>query len=143
MPDRFPEAFRRFEQQVNTRNIETFRQLTLAFERWAGRNWIPTYKQLDALAREARKRGIPTEDLSRKIPTGAMFQTARETRIAIFQQREAQQRRFSRKYLDLKHWQAKAKTARTTRYQQRIINYMKHHPEASLAEARGHRTKRS
>jgi hypothetical protein len=33
---RFPEAFRRFEQQVSLRDIESFRQLTLTFASWAG-----------------------------------------------------------------------------------------------------------
>jgi hypothetical protein len=57
--DRFPEAFRRFEKQVSFRNIKNFRQLTLVFESWAGQKWVPTYRQMNALADEAQRRGIP------------------------------------------------------------------------------------
>ena len=35
--DRFPEAFRRFEEDVNTEEIHSFQQLRLAFGSWAGR----------------------------------------------------------------------------------------------------------
>ena len=62
MPDRFPEAFRRFEEDVDVNQFESFRQLRLAFGHWSGpRRWIPTYKQDYALRREARRRGIPLE----------------------------------------------------------------------------------
>ena len=58
MTDRFPEAFRRFEDDVDVRDFESFRQLEIAFGYWAGRRWRPTYKQKCALAREARRLGI-------------------------------------------------------------------------------------
>jgi hypothetical protein len=57
--DRFPEAFRRFEEVVDIRRIESFRQLRLAFASWAGWNWRDTYMQNRALAVEARRVGIP------------------------------------------------------------------------------------
>jgi hypothetical protein len=57
--DRFPEAFRRFEEVVDVRRIESFRQLRLAFASWAGWKWNDTYLQNRALAIEARKLGIP------------------------------------------------------------------------------------
>jgi hypothetical protein len=59
--DKFPEAFERFEEVVNVRRIKSFRQLKLAFAEWAGEKWIPTSRQLQALAEEARKFGLAEE----------------------------------------------------------------------------------
>jgi hypothetical protein len=59
LPDKFPEAFRRFEEVVDVRRIASFRQLELAFGSWAGQKWHGTYAQREALAVEARKHGIP------------------------------------------------------------------------------------
>lgn len=56
--DRFPEAFERYEQQVDIRRIESYRQLTLTFRWWAGEKWKGTVKQWDALNREARRLGF-------------------------------------------------------------------------------------
>jgi hypothetical protein len=57
--DKFPEAFQRFEQVVDTRRIRSFRALLIAFKFWSGRNWQGSKKQMLALAVEAQKRGIP------------------------------------------------------------------------------------
>lgn len=46
---------------------------------------------------------------------------------------------FSRRYTSFQQWQTQ--TLRSTAYQRRISNYMWNHPDATLAEARGH-TKR-
>jgi len=73
VPDKFPEAFARFERSVDTRYIESFSELVSAFSIWAGEKWLDTSSQKHALAREARRIGIPTEiDLARRksIPTG-------------------------------------------------------------------------
>ena len=51
--DRFPEAFKRFEEVVDVSKIKTFQQLKLAFQSWAGRKWKETPKQMLALEREA------------------------------------------------------------------------------------------
>jgi hypothetical protein len=59
MVDRFPEAFRRFEEVVDVRRIDSFRQLKLAFASWAGWKWLDTYMQNRALAVEAWRLGIP------------------------------------------------------------------------------------
>ena len=56
--DKFPEAFRRFEQQVNIKGIRNFAPIEMMFSHWAGKKWLLTYKQSLALAREADKRGI-------------------------------------------------------------------------------------
>lgn len=132
--DKFPEAFKRFEHKVNVKKIETFRQLTLAFGSWAGEKWRSTSRQMDALAIEARKRRIPLEDYrTRQQHVNAIFRTAQQT--------ETQRIQFSSQYSNFRQWQNE--TARTTAYQRRIKNYMRNHPNASLAEARGHRIKRS
>jgi hypothetical protein len=57
--DKFPEAFARLEQRVDVNQIETFRQLVLVFASFAGEKWRGTRKQVDALANEARRIGIP------------------------------------------------------------------------------------
>ena len=64
--DRFPEAFRRFEQQVSLRNIVSFKQLTLAMASWAGPKCKYTRKQMEALADEAQRRGIPVYEERRE-----------------------------------------------------------------------------
>jgi hypothetical protein len=65
--DKFPEAFERFEEVVDVDRIRSFRQLKLAFGTWAGEKWIPTSRQLEALAVEARKHGIPTFAEERRV----------------------------------------------------------------------------
>jgi hypothetical protein len=58
--DKFPEAFRRFERVVDTSWITSFDELRIEFESWAGEKWLDTSSQRYALAREARRVGIPT-----------------------------------------------------------------------------------
>jgi hypothetical protein len=136
--DKFPEAFRRFENKVNVDDIETFPQLKLAIGSWGGRNWGPTRRQMDALYIEAKRLGIPTHGYrTREEEVHRIFgQSSLETRVAIAQQRE---QRFSSNYVNHHEWLNK--NTRITPYQKRIINYIRSHPNASLAEARGHRTR--
>jgi len=56
--DKFPEAFRRFEGDVDVGRFESYHQLTLAFQSWAGQRWKGTTRQYDALDREARNLGF-------------------------------------------------------------------------------------
>ena len=56
--ERFQEAFERFEQVVPIEQFRSYRELLYSFERWAGRKWIPTDRQLSALAYEAEIRGF-------------------------------------------------------------------------------------
>jgi|WetSurMetagenome_2_1015567.scaffolds.fasta_scaffold633200_1 hypothetical protein len=142
MTDKFPEAFHRFTKVVSVRNIKSWKQLQLAFSSWSPKKWIPTSKQLDALAVQARKLGIETTEYqTRDEKVKAIFQTAKEKRIAIEQQKEAQREKgFSRSYSSLNAWMEK--TTRTTAYQRRVISYIRNHPKANLEEARGHTTKR-
>ncbi len=134
--DKFPEAFKRFEEKVNTDNIETFRQLKLAFSSWGGRSGLLTLRQTDALEREARKLGIPTQGYrTREQEVQRIF--TQKARVAVAQQKE---RRFSINYVNHHEWLNK--NTRTTPYQRRIINYLRNHPNASLTEARGHKDKK-
>jgi hypothetical protein len=56
--DRFPEAFRRFESDVDVGKFETYHQLTLSFRWWAGERWRGTHRQWEALNREAENLGF-------------------------------------------------------------------------------------
>lgn len=139
MTDKFPEAFARFTHVVSVRNIKTWKQLQLAFGSWAGKKWRPTRKQLDGLAIQARKLGIETRRYrTREEQIRAIF----KPRPTIQQQKEVQREKgFSKSYSSFNVWMEK--TTRTTAYQRRIINYIITHPNATLAEARGHKTKKS
>ena len=57
--EKFPEAFNRYEDDVDTSRIRSFQHLLLSFDMWGGKRFYPTEKQLKALAIEADKRGIP------------------------------------------------------------------------------------
>lgn len=57
-PDRFPEAFRRFERDVDIDSFRSYRELAFAFSLWAGRGWVDSHNQNFALAIEAMKRGF-------------------------------------------------------------------------------------
>jgi hypothetical protein len=61
MPDRFPEAFRRFEKVVYVDRFENYQQLAYAFSNWAGKRWRDTYKQNLALKKEGRRLGLEGE----------------------------------------------------------------------------------
>lgn len=61
MPDRFPEAFRRFEEVVYVNRFDNYQQLAYAFSNWAGKRWRDTYKQNVALKRESHKIGLEGE----------------------------------------------------------------------------------
>ncbi len=74
--DKFPEAFRRFEQRVDVDRIESFRQLNMAFGSFAGQKWVPTRRQMDALAIEAQKCGIPTYGHRRERPYSSFRSTS-------------------------------------------------------------------
>jgi len=59
MLDHFPEAFSRFSRTVDVRKIRSFDELRMEVESWAGEKWLDTSRQREALAREARRIGIP------------------------------------------------------------------------------------
>jgi len=133
--EKFAEAFDRFKDDVDVRKFKTFEQLELGFTSWyeGHGKWQGTNKQTDALADEANKLGIHTEDYYRR--EQRKFDERRWREEAIMS--EAQTTGFSTKYSSCQVWTTK--TVRTTAYQRRISNYMWNHPNATLAEARGHK----
>lgn len=62
--DRFPEAFKRFERDVDVRSFRSYRDLAYGFSYWAGKRWVDSYAQNRALKNEAEKLGF----LDAKIP---------------------------------------------------------------------------
>jgi len=56
--DKFPEAFRRFENDVDIGKLESYRQLTVSFRWWAGQRWKGTTRQWHALNAEAENLGF-------------------------------------------------------------------------------------
>jgi hypothetical protein len=56
--DKFPEAFNRFEEDVETDNLESAQELISEFAFWAGKRWINSRAQLEAIKREAKKLGF-------------------------------------------------------------------------------------
>ena len=58
MPDKFPEAFDRFERDVDIDSFRSYGELAYAFSHWAGRRWVDSYLQNRALRKEAEKRGF-------------------------------------------------------------------------------------
>jgi hypothetical protein len=59
--DKFPEAFKRFEKDVDVSEIKSFRQLKMEIASWMGEKWKDTSAQNRALTVEARKHGISLE----------------------------------------------------------------------------------
>jgi hypothetical protein len=132
----FAEMFERFKDDVNVKNIKTLEQLELALTSWYeghGR-WKGTSKQNDALADEASKLGIETEDYYRR--EQKKWDRQHQWDEAVY---NAPQERFSTEYGSYQQWQTQ--TVRTTAYQRRISNYTRSHPNTTLAEARGHAKK--
>jgi hypothetical protein len=64
--DRFPEAFERFENDVDIGQFESYHQLTLAFRYWAGERWRGTRLQWEALNAEAENVGFEPPDFIRE-----------------------------------------------------------------------------
>ena len=132
--EKFAEAFDRFKDDVDVRKFKTFEQLELGFTSWyeGHGKWQGTNKQTDALADEANKLGIHTEDYYRR--EQRKFDERRQWEEAIYS--EAQETGFSRRYSSFQQWQTQ--TVRTTAYQRRVSNYMRNHPNATLQQVRGH-----
>jgi hypothetical protein len=64
--DRFPEAFERYESDVDIGKFESYQQLSLSFRWWAGQNWKGTPKQWEAFNREAEERGFDVPSFIRE-----------------------------------------------------------------------------
>lgn len=61
--DRFPEAFKRFEQDVDVDDMENYAQLRRSFAHWAGKRWRDSYKQNRALKSMGMKIGFKDAEL--------------------------------------------------------------------------------
>jgi hypothetical protein len=75
MPDKFPEAFERFERDVDVDSFRSYRELAYGFSHWAGKRWVDSYKQNFALGKEARKRGFFDAKLPRYFERPSVRQT--------------------------------------------------------------------
>ena len=64
--DKFPEAFERFESDVDVDRFDSYRELIYAFQWWAGEKWIGSHKQWKALNAEAENLGFETPDFLRE-----------------------------------------------------------------------------
>jgi predicted glycosyltransferase involved in capsule biosynthesis len=64
--DRFPEAFERFEYDVDISRFRSYHELTLAFRWWAGERWRGTRRQWEALNAEAENLGFEVPDFVRE-----------------------------------------------------------------------------
>jgi len=64
--DSFPEAFERFESDVDIGQFESYHQLTLDFRWWAGERWRGTRRQWEALNIEAENLGFEVPDFVRE-----------------------------------------------------------------------------
>ena len=63
--EKFQEAFERFEKIVDIDDIPNYRALVYSFEKWAGKGYDLTNRQLSALEYEAERRGITDTKLPR------------------------------------------------------------------------------
>jgi hypothetical protein len=64
--DKFPEAFRRFEGDVDVGRFRSYNELTMAFRWWAGERWRGTGRQWAALNTEAENLGFNVPDFIRR-----------------------------------------------------------------------------
>ena len=64
--DRFPEAFERFESDVDIGRFRSYHELTLSFRWWAGERWVGSSRQWEALNAEAENLGFEPPDFIRE-----------------------------------------------------------------------------
>jgi len=64
--DRFPEAFERFESDVDVRRLRSYSELLYSFQWWAGEKWRATRRQWEAFNREAENLGFDVPSFVRE-----------------------------------------------------------------------------
>ncbi len=106
--------------------LKTLTSSKAMFAEWAGHNWKDSPKQVQALYREW-------------IPYKAKLHERRITQ-ETFTKYLGREAGFSEKYGNYQAWYIQK--PRTTSYMIRIERYMAKHPNATLAEARGHGRRR-
>ena len=122
--DKFPEAFERSERDgVPYGDAEDFNQFKMMFASWGGPGKELSPKQKQALYKEWIRYEAKLH--------GRRF---REKTFTSYLGRAGQ---FSPKYGNYEAWYIQK--ARTSSYEVRIQRYIERHPNATLAEARGHK----
>jgi hypothetical protein len=122
--DKLAEAYHRMEFDVDVSEITSFEELEAQFLEYRGitkgsQYWPPTYYQSESL--RALWRG-----------------TLRGMRARIRRGERAFERvprRFSKSYESVQDWRSQP---HRTRYERRILSYVRRHPYATLQGARGH-----
>lgn len=76
MTDRFPEAFKRFEYDVDIESFENYQELVYAFSHWAGKRWRDSYKQNLALTKIGRKLGFEDTQMPRYFRPSTRWRTS-------------------------------------------------------------------
>ena len=89
--DKFPEAFARFESEVDVDSFDSFHELIVAFRWWAGKRWKGTRMQRRALNAEVKRlaSSYPRLGLSKTGERrGSDFYASKKQRKAIYWRRE-------------------------------------------------------
>jgi len=134
--DKFPEAFERAEQNVPFSDAKgDWNKFKAMARSYFGSKWKDTEKQNEALYREFLR-----YDWKAPTPKKELEEALRYLEKRAPSEKQPIEARFSRAYATFDLWLEKA--TRTTAYQQRIISYVRLHPDSSLAEARGHSKKK-
>ena len=123
---------------MDIRKIRSFDELRMQFGQWAGSKWVPTQRQLSALKNEAKEVGIPVSSEERRIRAVERRGLPRGRILTLVGVSRAKAR-FSKSYSTYSTWREKR---HASSYERRVSNYMKRHPDASLREARRHKSKR-
>lgn len=115
--DKLAEAFRNFTEDVDTSRIKSYRELEQQFLKHKGiskgsSHWRPT---------RAQEQGLKTLWNRHQI------------------ERSLTRELFSRRYSTFAQWHMHS---HTSAYRRRIASYMRKHPTATLAQARGHGRRR-
>jgi len=131
--DEFPEAFERFERVVDVDRIRSFDALRMQFSHWAGRKWLDTPRQNEALQREWSR--ILRERAALQPPT------PKEKELLKYMEKVTRAppqppTKFSAKYKTMSEWKTHP---HKTDYARRIERALAKHPGATLKEARGHK----
>lgn len=69
--DKFPEAFERFESDVDVDSLRSYSELLYSFQWWAGEKWRGTTRQWEAFNAEAERLGFDVPSFVREEVRGA------------------------------------------------------------------------
>lgn len=85
--DRFPEAFRRFESDVNVDKLKSYSELMYSFRWWAGEKWRDTARQWTAFNAEDERLGfdLPSfvrEEVREQCRSGSHIYESRQNAVS-------------------------------------------------------------